>query len=109
MKRELSNEELSRLKNYVDFLFNNTMTWQNREKYYEEYGYVLSILRPTSFNTGELNHTFTKEVEFGRGAKTEKEFNEPYIQSYLPVIKSEMIKVRSFITAQRELAKSEEE
>ncbi|MBK8502859.1 MAG: hypothetical protein IPL46_11945 [Saprospiraceae bacterium] len=62
--------------------------------------------RDTSFDSSNLYHTFTKEIEFGRAAETKEEFMKPYIQSYLPVVEGEMLDVKDFISSQRALAKN---
>ena len=95
---DLTNSELSRLRGHVDYLKNTQMTFENKEQYYEEYGYLISIVKNISYpKFSELIHTFRKEVEDLRATSSKQEFLNSSATNYLPVVKSDIVRLESWI------------
>lgn len=94
----ITENETKRLVGHINYLIDNLMTFDNKDEFYEEYGQVITLLKNENYPYyDELYHTFTKEVEFARSSTSASEFNMPTRKSYLPVISSEMYKLKDWL------------
>ncbi len=106
-ERKLTKGEIKRLKGHIDYLLNNPISWENKDQYYEEYGYMVSILADTSFDSSKISRTQFKEILFAKQSKTREEFLVPEVQSYLPVAVLEIEDALEFVLEQeKELDRS---
>lgn len=97
MKEELTDQEKERLHDYIDFLNENQMTVENKDKYYDELGHLIILLDKTKYRTSDLKHTYRKEVEFFHEAKTDEERNSNLITAGLGLLAGQLQSANVFI------------